>query len=171
MNKPLYRFFTDDHHRIEGLLDSATAKPGKIDMEYYSRFRAGLLRHIKMEERILFPAAKSVNKELMESLIPRFKAEHGALTALMVPPPDASLIHAIRFVLQKHDKAEEKPGGMYDVCEKLTRSRTQDLIDQLVDVPEVLLQSHNPAPIALEAAKRALKRAHYDYDDINGEAT
>lgn len=29
MNKPLYDFFTNDHHRVEGFLDKATEKPVK----------------------------------------------------------------------------------------------------------------------------------------------
>lgn len=61
MNKPLYDFFTNDHHRVEGFLDKATEKPGEINMEYYHQFRTGLLKHIKMEENILFPAAQKAN--------------------------------------------------------------------------------------------------------------
>lgn len=60
MNKPLYDFFTNDHHRVEGFLDKATEKPGEINMEYYHQFRTGLLKHIKMEENILFPAAQKL---------------------------------------------------------------------------------------------------------------
>lgn len=166
MNKPLHEFFTKDHHRIDILLNKATEQPGEIKMEYYHQFRTGLLRHIKMEEKTLFPAAKKANDAVMQKLIPRYRLEHGALTALMVPPPTLSLIKAIRYVLEKHDMAEEEEGGLYDVCEALTSGQTQELLDQLADTEEVPVHPPNPAPIALESARRALARAGYDFDDM-----
>jgi len=166
MNRLLHQFFTNDHRRIDTLLDKATQQPGVINSEYYDLFRRGLLRHIKMEEKILFPAAKKVNKAVMENLIPRYRLEHGALTALMVPPPDLPLIKVIRYVLEKHDTAEEEPGGLYDVCESLTSGETQELLNQLSHTEEVPVHPPNPAPIALESARRALARAGYDLDEI-----
>ena len=166
MNKPLHQFFTQDHHRLENLLDKATAKPDKIDMDFYHQFRTGLLRHIKMEEKTLFPAARKADPAVMQDLIPRYRLEHGALTALMVPPPDADLIKVILHVLEKHDLAEEEPGGLYDVCEALTHGQTEELLELLAEVEEVPVHPPNPAPIALESARRALIRAGYDYDEI-----
>lgn len=166
MNKPLYQFFTEDHHRIDKLLDKATEQPGEIEMKYYHQFRTRLLRHIKMEEKTLFPAAKKVNHAVMQELIPRYRLEHGALTALMVPPPTLPLIKVIRYVLEKHDTAEEEPGGLYDVCEALTHGQTQELLDQLAGTEEVSVHPPNPVPIALESARRALVRAGYDFDEI-----
>jgi hypothetical protein len=166
MNRPLYHFFTEDHHRLDKLLTKATEQEGEIEMNYYHQFRTGLLRHIKMEEKTLFPAAKKVDAALMQQLIPRYRLEHGALTALMVPPPTLSLIKVIRYVLEKHDLAEEEPGGLYDVCEALTHGQTQELLDQLAATPEVPVHPPNPAPIAIESARRALARAGYDLDEI-----
>ena len=166
MNKPLHHFFSQDHHRIETLLDKASAKPGEIDMEYYHQFRTGLLRHIKMEEKTLFPAARKADPSVMQEIIPRYRLEHGAITALMVPPPDADLIKVIRHVLEKHDMAEEEPGGLYDVCEALTHDQTEELLELLTEVEEVPVHPPNPAPIAIESARRALIRAGYDYDEI-----
>lgn len=166
MNKPLHHFFTEDHNRIDALLSKATEQADDIDLNYYYQFRSQLLRHIKMEEKILFPAAKKANPEVMEALIPRYRLDHGALTSLMVLPPTMSLMHVIRFILEKHDMAEEEPGGLYDVCEALTHGQTQDLLDQLAGTKEVPLHPPNPAPIALESARRALARAGYDLDDI-----
>lgn len=168
MNKPLHQFFTEDHHRIDKLLDKATAHRDEIDMNYYHHFRTQLLRHIKMEENTLFPAAKKVNPAVIQALIPRYRLEHGALTALMVPPPTSSLIKVIRYVLERHDKAEEEPGGLYDVCEALTHGQTQELLDKLARTEEVPVHPPNPAPIAIESARRALKRANYDFDEIAG---
>ncbi len=146
MNKPLHQFFTEDHHRIDDLLNKAIEQPNEIDMDYYHQFRTQLLRHIKMEENTLFPAAKKVDPAVMQALIPRYRLEHGALTALMVPPPTSSLIKVIRYVLEKHDRAEEKPGGLYDVCEALTHGQTQELF----------------------IGSRALEKASQDLFDLDG---
>ena len=54
MNRQLYQFFIKDHRRIDELLDLAIKNPDEMQMEYYHRFRAGLLTHIKMEEKVLF---------------------------------------------------------------------------------------------------------------------
>ena len=166
MNKPLHQFFTNDHHHIDALLTKATEHPGEIDMDFYHQFRTRLLRHIKMEEKTLFPAAKKANLEVMQELIPRYRLEHGALTALMVPPPTSALVKVIRYLLEKHDMAEEEPGGLYDVCEALTLGQTQELLAQLALTEEVPVHPPNPAPIAIESARRALERAGYNFDEI-----
>lgn len=166
MNKPIYHFFSRDHHRIEDLLDKATANPNEIKMDYYQQFRSGLLTHIKMEEKILFPAAQKANNNIPLPIAAKLRLEHGAITSLMVPPPDVKLIKVLRYILDKHDMAEEEPGGMYDMCEASTKNQTEELLEQLTKVTEVPLQPHNTAIYALEAAKRALIRAGYDYDAL-----
>lgn len=166
MNKSLHIFFTEDHHRIDNLLNKATEQPGEIEMNYYHQFRTQLLRHIKMEEKILFQAAKKANPVVMKELLPQYRLEHGALTALMVPPPTLFLIKVIRLLLEIHDMAEEEQGGLYDVCEALMHGQTQELLDKLIATKEVPVYPPNSAPIAIESAKRALQRAGYDFDEI-----
>jgi len=102
MNKSIHQFFTEDHHRIDMLLNKATEQPEEIKMNYYHQFRTQLLRHFKMEEKILFPAAKKANHAVMQELLPRYRLEHGTLTALMVPQPTLSLIKVIWYILEKH---------------------------------------------------------------------
>ena len=166
MIRPLHQFFEEDHRQIEVFLNKAIEQPNQIEMNYYHQFRTRLLRHIKMEEKVLFPAAKKANPEMINALIPRFRLDHGAITALMVPPPTPTLIKVISYILEKHNIAEEKPGGLYDICETLTHGQTQELLDELIATKEVPVHPPNPAPIAIEAAKRALARAGYDFDEI-----
>lgn len=166
MNKPLYQFFTHDHRRIEAFLDQATENPDSFQMDYYHRFRTGLLRHIKMEEKILFPAAQKANGNIPLPLAAKLRLDHGALTALMVAPPDREVIKVIRYVMEKHDLMEEEPGGMYDICENLTNGETQALLEQLAKTTEVPVHPHNQADYALGAAKRALERAGFDFDTL-----
>ena len=68
--------------------------------------------------------------------------------------------------MEIHDLAEEEPGGLYDVCEALTQEHTEEILLQLAATEEVPVHPPNPAPIAIESARRALQRAGYDYDEI-----
>lgn len=166
MNKKLYHFFTKDHRRIEELLGQATENPGTIRMDFYHRFRTGLLTHIKMEEKILFLAAQKANNDVPLPIAAKLKLDHGALTALMTVPPTPEVIKVIRYILDKHDLAEEEPGGMYDACESLTQNQTQDILDQLAKVTEVPVHPINTLDSVFQATKRAVARAGYDFDAI-----
>ena len=166
MNKPLYQFFKKDHRRLDELLDKATEKPGHMEMDYYHQFRTGLLKHIKMEEKVLFPAAQKANGNVPLPLAAKLRVDHGALTSLMVVPPSAEVIKVLQFVLDKHDLLEEEPGGMYEVCEKLTEVETNHLLEELEKVAEVPVHPFNEAGYALDVAKRTLLRAGFDFDSI-----
>ena len=54
----LFRFLINDHVQLAGLLQKAYPRPGRVNYGSYAEFRAGLLRHIAMEEKILLPAAR-----------------------------------------------------------------------------------------------------------------
>ncbi|MCO6496007.1 MAG: hemerythrin domain-containing protein, partial [Bacteroidetes bacterium] len=151
---------------IEELLNQADSLSEGVKSEPYNEFRKRLLTHIKMEEKILFPAAQEANNGEPLKLQAKLRLDHGAITALMVPPPSKELIKVIRHVLEVHDRLEEEPGGMYDICENLTKERTSELLEILKNVPVVPVVKHNPEPFALESAKRSLNRAGFDYDTI-----
>lgn len=170
MNKPLYQFFTNDHRRIDELLNKAIQNPGNVQEEYYHQFRIGLLKHIKMEEKILFPAAQKANNGIPLPLAGKLRLDHGALTSLMVVPPTPEVIKVLLYVLDKHDLLEEEPGGMYDVCEKLAEGETSEILQQLRNVAEVPVHTYNTAGYALDVAKRTLVRADFDFDAIVNEA-
>lgn len=166
MNKPIHDFFTTDHERIDQLLEEAVQDPENINLEKYQNFRIGLLTHIKMEENILFPAAKEANggKELPN--FKQFRMEHAALTTLVAVYPNIKVIKVLRHILEKHDLAEEEPGGMYDVCERLTHSRTQEILEATKNIKPTPLHPPKKEEYVLEAAKRVVKRAGYDFDQI-----
>jgi len=56
--RPITDFLMEDHRRLESLLQQAVAHADHVDEGAYAQFRAGLLRHIGMEEKILIPAAQ-----------------------------------------------------------------------------------------------------------------
>jgi hemerythrin superfamily protein len=167
MNSLLYEFFEKDHRRLDALLNKATENPGEIKMEHYQKFRTGLLTHIKMEEKILFPAAQKANDGVPLPVTQQLRLDHGALTALMAIDPSLAMMKVLHYILEKHDLAEEEPGGMYDLCAALTQDQTQVLLDQLAKISEVPVHPPNSSSFVFEACKRALLRAGYDFDTLS----
>lgn len=166
MNKQIHHFFTNDHRRLEDLLRKATENPDTINLEYYHPFRVGLLTHIKMEEKILFPAAQKANGGVALPITAKLRLDHGAITSLMAVYPTHELIKVLWYILDKHDLLEEEPDGMYDACEALTKHQTEEILEQLKQVTEVPVHPPSPQPYVLEAGKRSLARAGYDYDSL-----
>jgi hypothetical protein len=93
---PVARFLEDDHRRLEELLNSAIVSGGRIEQAHYDEFRAGLLRHIGMEEKILLPAAQRSNGGAALSIAATLRLEHGAIAALLMPSPTPELIAILR---------------------------------------------------------------------------
>ncbi len=162
MHGNLYHYFESDHKRLEALLDRASAKAGEFEMNAYSEFRSGLLRHIGLEEKILFPAAQNAKAPEPIPGIQKLRLDHGALTALMVPPPTAAIVATIRVILAEHDALEESPGGPYDVCERLAGNEVDSLLERVRSAPAVPVLPHRSEPFVLEATRRAVARAGYD---------
>src|SRR6476661_824617 len=72
----LTEFLVDDHRRLDGLMHAAMAHPSTVDDRAYGQFRAGLLRHIGMEEKILLPAAQRQRGGEPLSLAAKLRLDH-----------------------------------------------------------------------------------------------
>src|SRR4051812_46243380 len=107
----LYQYLSGDHRRLEGLLDRAVAGPDAIDMEPYSEFRKGLLRHISMEEKIVLPAIARWQGGRKGAIAERLRLDHGAIVSLLVPPPSPSIVRTLRSIFAVHNLMEEDDGG------------------------------------------------------------
>src|SRR5580765_641850 len=116
---PIRRFLAEDHDRLEVLLRSAVTPSGEIDLASYEEFRAGLLRHIGIEEKILFPASQRANGGSPHPTVPQLHRDHGALALLLVPTPTADIVAEIRSILDGHNEIEEGEGGVYHACDRL----------------------------------------------------
>lgn len=154
-------YLVRDHARLHALLDGAS-QGVELNANSFEDFRAGLLRHIGIEEKILFPAVKKARGgQSLESAV-ALRVEHAALTSLLVPTPDMALCNEIRALLSDHDKREEEPGGVYAQCNQvLTPAAAQELGARAVAYPSVPLakhfdgaHTHRTAEGALAAAKR-----------------
>jgi hypothetical protein len=159
----LFRYLAEDHERLDSLLQKATAKPDVIDMESYAVFRKGLLRHIAMEEKIVLPVIAHLQGSKQATLSARLRLDHGALVALLVPPPDTSIVLTIHTILQRHNALEEQEGGLYQLFEQLAGPDTERLLEQLRTAPDVRVLPHNERPGILEATRRAVERAGYEF--------
>jgi hypothetical protein len=122
MAGPIYRYLADDHVRLEDALRRATERSDIVEPSAYSEFRAGLLRHIGIEEKILLPAGQAARGGMPLPIASKLRLDHGALAALLVPTPTMSIVATIRSVLNGHNPLEEGPGGVYEQCEELAAS-------------------------------------------------
>jgi hypothetical protein len=160
----IHRYLADDHRRLDALLEGAMSDPENIELSAYAQFRSGLLKHIGMEEKILLPAARRSRGGEPLPVAAKLRLDHGALTALLVPSPTASVVAAIRAILKAHNPIEEDPGGIYDQCEELAGDGADQILRQLQEAPEVKVLPHVDSPFVMEATRRALARAGYDLE-------
>jgi hypothetical protein len=105
----IYCYLAGDHERLDALLERAVSDREKLDASAYTQFRSGLLKHIAMEEKVLLLEAQRLRGGEALSIAPKLRLDHGALTALLVPSPTASIVAAIRAVLKFHNPIEEDP--------------------------------------------------------------
>lgn len=138
-NGPLHRFFAADHRRLDALLRRSVSVPGQVDLVPFGEFRAGILKHIGMEEKVLFPAARHA-REAPLVLAARLRVDHGAIAALLVPTPTPALVAEILSVLGPHNRREEEPGGIYDAGDEAVGEAEAERMDGLV--PAARQQRH-----------------------------
>ncbi|HEY1371516.1 MAG TPA: hemerythrin domain-containing protein [Candidatus Binatia bacterium] len=157
----IHQYLAGDHRRLEALLARAVADPENIDAAAYAGFRTGLLRHIGMEEKVLLPAAqKRAGAPL--PLAAKLRLDHGALVALLVPPPTKAIVAAIRAILDRHDPIEEDEGGIYDQAERAAEEEAGEILSRLKNFPDVKVLPHVDNDFVMDAARRAVARAGYD---------
>lgn len=142
----LHRFLSDDHARLDVLLERATADPTAIDIEAYTAFRGGLLRHIAMEEKVLLPEAKRIRGGEPLPIAGRLREDHAVLASLLVPTPTQEILALVREVLVEHNDLEERVGGLYEACEALVDTEVDALQARLAATPEVPLARHSDGP-------------------------
>jgi hypothetical protein len=161
--EPITDFLLEDHRRLEALLRSAVAHANHVDQGAYDQFRAGLLRHIGMEEKILLPAAQRLRGGEPLPIAAKLRLDHGAIASLLMPPPTAAIIAKLRAVLKVHNTIEEGPGGLYETCDELAGSEAAQLLAKLQAAPEVTVLPGSDSPAVMPAVQRAVERAGYDF--------
>jgi hypothetical protein len=158
---PIERYLSEDHERLARLFER-----GRTDETAYAEFRSGLLRHIGMEEKVLLPAARRARGGEPLAAAERLKLDHGALVALMVPPPTEQIRAAVEGILAGHNVIEEGERGVYADCEKLAGDEGEALLAALRAYPDVPVHPHFDSEVAIGAARRALERAGYVLEEF-----
>ncbi|APR77337.1 Ferredoxin reductase [Minicystis rosea] len=148
------RFLAADHERLGALLGRAVSSSGAIDDEAYSAFRAGLARHIGMEEKILFAAVRRLGEGVAPAELTRLREDHGKLVALLVPSPSPALVERIKAILEPHDAIEEREGGVYDQCERLLGPNAAEVQVLLGAAPDVPMRPYYDGPLLGGAHRR-----------------
>ncbi len=158
--RPLRRLFAEDHWRLDALLREATDGDGPLDRAAYEAFRAGLLRHIGMEEKVLFAAARAARGGEPLAIAARLRVDHGALAALLVPTPTRDIVARLLSVLGPHNRREEEPGGAYDACdEALGHASAARLVEELRHFPQPPLKPFNDRPEVFRHIEENLERS------------
>lgn len=129
--------------------------------ETYDQFRAGLLRHIGMEEKILLPAVQRWNGGTPLSIAAKLRLDHGAIAALLMPTPTADIVATLHTILEQHNLMEEGPEGLYAIGDRLAGTEAEPLMTKLRQTQEPTVLPHSDTPAILGAAHRALERAGY----------
>jgi hypothetical protein len=162
MAGPVYRYLADGHRRLERLLEQATRDKAQIEPRAFLEFRAGLLRHISMEEKILLPAAQTARGGKALPHAAALRLDHGALASLLVLTPTPSIVAAIRAILKAHNPKEEGADGIYTQCENLQGFDSEQILTRLQNAPAVAMADYVDSSIAIESARNCLRRAGYD---------
>lgn len=143
-----------DHRRLDALLEAALLPDGRVHEESYTAFRSGLLRHIGIEEKILFAGARERRGEPLP-LAKQLRIEHGALALLLVPTPDQALLAELRGLLDRHNALEEGEGGVYEQCEALLGD-DPTVLEAIRTFPAPKMNRHYDGPNTYRRAKEAL---------------
>lgn len=161
---PLIAWLTEEHRDIEALLDAA-GRGEPVDEAAFEALRARLLRHIAVEEKVLFPAARAARGAPL-TWARHLRLEHAAISTLLVPTPDAELVGELRALLARHDAREEGPGGVYEECEAALGGGWPDVLARMKAFPPVKVARHFDGPGIERTARGALRRAGAADDEM-----
>ncbi|HEX6085323.1 MAG TPA: hemerythrin domain-containing protein [Thermoanaerobaculia bacterium] len=152
--RELHDFLTGDHARLDALLRASIERG---DAEAYDAFRRGLLRHIAIEERVLFPLlrARRGTTELDQQL----HRDHAALAALLVPPPTRVELSQIAAILEPHNALEENDGGLYDLVEELAAGDLAAFMARVHAMPEVPVMPNVDNDVVRMSIERLVREA------------
>lgn len=154
MGAELHAFLSADHERLDALL-ATCLRTG--DGEAYDAFRRGLLRHIAIEERVLFPLLRT--RSGVTPLEEQLHRDHAALAALLVPPPTGAELHQIASILTAHNPLEEEAGGLYELVETLAAEQLAALMASVHAIPAVRVVPNADSAIVRSSIEQLVRQA------------
>ena len=135
-------FMTDDHRQCDDLLAEAEMAQGKGDLaaarSAFAQFRAAMLEHFDVEEKILFPRFEA-KTGMTQGPTAVMRGEHeqmrdlldAALAALAEPDGGdySGLVETLIILMQQHNMKEENI--LYPMCDQHLADESAALVDQL----------------------------------------
>jgi len=158
-------FLGEDHRRLDAWLQLAVADRTVIDHAAYGQFRAGLLRHIGMEEKILLPAAQESRGGQPLPVAAKLRLDHGAIASLLMPTPTATIIGMLREILEDHNMVEEGLDGVYKMCERAVGENVEQIMVRLQSAPVVNVMPYSDTAAVMNTVRRAVERAGYRFKE------
>lgn len=155
---PDHMYLRDDHLRLDRYLRQACIEGPAVDHDTYAHVRRGLLRHIAMEEKVLFPFLKARFGDRIASQLERLRLEHSAIAGLLVPTPSPTLLDVLHELLRAHNAIEEGADGVYALTAQLSTAEVADLLARLEQVPDVRVQPYADKPPVFQRIRQALLR-------------
>jgi hypothetical protein len=156
MTERITEYLLADHRAIEELL--ARSRANGFALDAFSEMRKRLLRHIAVEEKVLFPAVRARDPGALPDA-GQIKIEHAALCSLLVPTPDLALANEVAMLLDQHDAREESAGGVYERCERALGDASFELVSLARAVPPVRASAYLDRPGLRRTAREALEAA------------
>ena len=155
MAREIHDFLAADHARLDALFARSIATDA-IDLLAYEELRAGLLRHIAMEEKVLFAEARARRGGDPLPVTRQLRADHAALVSLLVPPPSHALLRRLREVLDEHNPLEAGDAGFYAACEQLAGCDWPAILARMQALPPLRISQHVDEPRIYEHIERVL---------------
>ena len=160
------QYLAEDHARLDALLQRTIGKQEKIDYQAYSDFRKGLLRHIAMEEKVLFPIIQRLRGGTPLSLTDKLRIDHGALGTLIMPTPTRDIVKLLQTILDAHNVLEEGSEGVYAQCEQVAGVGIENLFRRLQAVSPVSVADYSDSPAVFATIRRVVMRAGYPTESL-----
>ena len=137
-------FLAHQHARIDTLLEESL-RNGVVNPTAYDESRRLLLRHIAIEEKVLFREVRQ-RVGTLNALEGQLRKDHAALGGLMVLPPSATVIIRVRALLDEHNPLEESDGGFYASVESLVGADADALLADAQAIPPAKVADYFESP-------------------------
>lgn len=128
-----------DHERLAALLERVVAAEPAAALFAWQEFRAGLLRHIAIEEKVLLADAKRRRDGTPLPAAAQLRLDHAAIASMLAATPAPWLLAELRALLDAHNAVEEGAEGVYAQCERLAGEDLASLEARVLAVPPVRL--------------------------------
>ena len=144
-SQSLVEFFTLDHRRCDGgwAEVETTAEAGDADAvnESWRSFQSGLLKHLRMEEEVLFPAFEQATGMTEGGPTFMMRSEHDQMRGLLEQMGAAAIGGAhdelidlgdtLLMLIQQHNQKEEHM--LYPMAERALAADWPKLLERLVE--------------------------------------